>query len=133
MQRLQSADVLVFPSVRDFGGGVVFEALSLGVVPVVADFGGPGDVVHSEVGYKVRLTNEADVVSQIERVLRELAQDRDLLERLQQQAVSYSRDYLSWDAKAQALTSIMHWALRQGPKPILPPPKIFRFESASSS
>ena len=133
MQRLQSADVLVFPSVRDFGGGVVFEALSLGVVPVVADFGGPGDVVHSEVGYKVRLTNEADVVSQIERVLRELAQDRDLLERLQQQAVSYSREYLSWDAKAQALTSIMHWALRQGPKPILPPPKIFRFESASSS
>jgi len=132
LQRLRSADVLVFPSVHDFGGGVVFEALSVGVVPVVADFGGPGDIVHPDVGYKVHLTNEADVVSQIERVLRNLAQDLELLERLQQQGVSYAREYLSWDAKAQALTSIMHWALRQGPKPNLPPPKM-RLETASSS
>lgn len=133
MKRLQAADVLVFPSVRDFGAGVVFEALSLGVVPVVADFGGPGDIVHPEVGYKVRLTNEEDVVSQIESVLRNLAEDRDLLERLQQQAVSYAREYLSWEAKAQVLTSIMHWALQQGPKPNLPPPKMLRLETARSS
>jgi glycosyltransferase involved in cell wall biosynthesis len=131
MQRLQSADVLVFPSVRDFGGGVVFEALSLGVVPVVADFGGPGDIVRPEVGYKVSLTNEADVVAQIEKILRGLAQDRDLLERLRQQAVSYAREHLSWDAKSQALTSIMHWALRQGPKPDLLPPKMLRQEGSS--
>ena len=133
MQRLRAADVLVFPSIRDFGGGVVFEALSLGVVPVVADFGGPGDVVHPEVGYKVRLTNEVDVVSQIEEVLRDLVQDRDLLERLRQQAISYAREYLSWDAKAQALTSIMHWALRQGPKPNLPPPKVLHLKTANLS
>src|SRR5262249_15283595 len=82
MHRLQSADVLVFPSVHDFGGGVVFEALSMGVVPVVADFGGPGDIVHAEVGCKVSLTNEADVASQIEEILRSLALDRNRLDRL---------------------------------------------------
>jgi glycosyltransferase involved in cell wall biosynthesis len=130
MHRLRSADVLVFPSVHDFGGGVVFEALSLGVVPVVADFGGPGDIVHPGVGCKVHLTNEADVVSQIEEILRGLAQDRDRLERLRQQAVSYAREYLSWDAKAHALTSIMYWVLRQGPKPDLPPPTILHLEGA---
>jgi glycosyltransferase involved in cell wall biosynthesis len=138
LRRLRSADVLVFPSLHDFGGGVVFEALSLGVVPVVVDFGGPGDIVHPDVGYKVRLTNEDDVVSQIEEVLRLLAQDRDLLERLQQQAVAYAREYLSWDAKAQALTSIMHWVLRQGPKPDLLPRKYYveryrRFSSKGGS
>jgi glycosyltransferase involved in cell wall biosynthesis len=126
MQALRSADVLLFPSVRDFGGGVVFEALAQGVVPVVADFGGPGDIVCPDVGYKVRLTNEADVVSQIEKVLRQLAQEQDLLERLQQEAVSYAREYLSWDSKARSLTSIMRWALRQGPKPDLPPPKVLQ-------
>lgn len=131
MDRLRSADVLVFPSVHDFGGGVVFEALSLGVVPVVADFGGPGDIVHPGVGCKVSLTNEADVVSQIEGVLRGLAQDRDRLDQLQQQAVSYARDYLSWDAKAQALTSVMQWALGKGPKPDFPPPKTLHLTAAS--
>ena len=131
--QLRSADVLVFPSVHDFGGGVVFEALSLGVVPVVVDFGGPGDIVHPEVGYKISLTNEADVVSRIEEILRDLEQDRDLLERLQQQAVSYARESLSWEAKAQTLTSIMYWAVRQGPRPNLPPRMMSRLESTSSS
>lgn len=124
LKRLRSADVMVFPSVRDFGAGVVFEALATGAVPVVADFGGPGDIVHAEVGYKVPLTNENDVVSQMEKVLALLAQDRDLLNRLRQQGVSYARERLTWDAKAQSTTLVLNWVLRRGPKPNLPPPKL---------
>ena len=131
MQRLQSADVLVFPSVREFGGAVVFEALAVGAVPVVADFGGPGDIVYPEVGYKVPLTNEGDVVSQMERILAGLAHDRDLLERLRQQGASFARECLSWDAKAQVVTRIMHWAMGQGPKPDLPPPKVLAADVGS--
>ena len=82
LKRLRFADVLVFPSVRDFGAGVVFEALATGAVPVVADFGGPGDIVHPEVGYKVPLTNESEFVSQMEAILTELAGNRELLNRL---------------------------------------------------
>jgi glycosyltransferase involved in cell wall biosynthesis len=131
MERLRSADVLVFPSIRDFGGGVVFEALALGAVPVVVDFGGPGDIVRPEVGYKVALTNETEVVSQMEKILRRLAEDRDHLEDLRRQGVSYARERLSWDAKAQTLTAIMRWALGRGPKPNLPPPKTLHLERGS--
>ena len=123
MQRLRSADVMVFPSVREFGGGVVFEALAVGAVPLVADFGGPGDIVHPEVGCKVSLTNESDVVSQLEGLLGELVHDKDLLERLRHQGMSYARECLTWEAKAQSVTRIMNWAVGRGPKPTLPPPK----------
>ena len=123
LKRLRSADVLVFPSVRDFGAGVVFEALANGAVPVVADFGGPGDVVHPEIGYKVPLTNESDVVSGMEKILADLAGNRDLLNVLRQQGMSYAREHLTWDAKAHAVTRVLRWVLRQGPKPDLPPPK----------
>src|SRR5882724_10392767 len=121
IQRLGAADVLVFPSVREFGGGAVFEALAMGVVPVVADFGGPGDIVHPEVGFKVRLTNENDVVLQIEKVLAKLADDRELLEQLSQQDMRYARECLTWDRKARIMTQILTWAVGQGPKPDLPP------------
>jgi glycosyltransferase involved in cell wall biosynthesis len=128
MERMRSAEVLVFPSVREFGGAVILEALATGVVPVVVDFGGPGDVVRPEIGFKVPLTNENDVVGQIEKILARLAQDRDLLNRLRQQAMSYAREKLTWDAKALTITAILDWALRRGPKPDLPPPKMLRAE-----
>ena len=104
-QRLRSADVMVFPSVRDFGAGVVFEALAIGAVPVVADFGGPGDIVHPEVGYKVPLTNESDVVSQMEKILTALARKSGAFcIACEQQGMSYARERLTWDAKAQIIT-----------------------------
>jgi glycosyltransferase involved in cell wall biosynthesis len=124
LNRLRSADVMVFPSVRDFGAGVVFEALATGAVPVVADFGGPGDIVNPEVGYKVPLTNESEFVSQMEKILSDLAGNRDLLNRLRQQGMSYARERLTWDAKAQSTTQVLNWAVQRGPKPNLPPPKV---------
>ncbi len=123
LRRLRSADVMLFPSIRDNGAGVIFEALATGAVPVVADFGGPGDIVHPEVGYKVALTTESDMVSEIEKILTDLAGNRDHLNRLRQQGMSYARERLTWDAKAQAVTRVLHWVVRRGPKPDLPPPK----------
>ena len=123
IQRLGAADVLVFPSVHEFGGGVVFEALAMGAVPVVVDFGGPGDIVNPKVGFKVPLTNEDDVVLQIEKVLAKLAHDPGLLEQLRQQGMCYARECLSWDGKAQLMTQILTWVVQQGPKPDLQPPK----------
>ena len=111
-----------FQLVRDNGAGVVFEALACGAVPVVADFGGPGDIVHPEVGYKVPLTNEDDVVAHIEKALDELVRDRSLLERLRQQGMTYARERLTWDAKAQDTTRVLEWVLQRGPKPDLIPP-----------
>jgi glycosyltransferase involved in cell wall biosynthesis len=124
LMRLRSADVMVFPSVRDFGANVVFEALATGAVPVVADFGGPGDIVHPEVGFKVPLTNESDFVAQMEKVLTELAQNPDRLKRLRRQGMAYAREHLTWDAKAQDTTKVLQWVVRRGPKPDFLPPKM---------
>jgi len=124
LNRLRSADVLVFPSVRDFGAGVVFEALASGAVPVVADFGGPGDIVHPGVGYKVPLTNQNEFVTEMEEILMQLAHDRERIEQLRRRGMAYVRESLTWDAKAKATTRILNWAVKRGPKPDLPPPKL---------
>jgi len=128
MQRLHEADVMMYPSVREFGGAVVVEALAAGAVPVVADFGGPGDTVRSDVGFKVPLTNEAAVVSQLEGALDRLIRDRGLLERLRTQGMAYARDCFSWDAKAQEVTQVLDWVAHRGPKPNLPPPKLLNID-----
>jgi len=85
------------------------------------------------VGYKVPLTNENDVVAKMEKILAELAGNPRLLERLRQQGVSYARERLTWDAKAQSTTQVLNWAVRRGPKPDLPPPKLLHLERAGWS
>jgi len=123
LKQLRSADVFVFPSLRDNGAGVVFEALASGAVPVVVDFGGPGDIVYADVGCKAPMTNESDIVVHLEKALTELAHNRDYLVRLRRQGMIYARERLTWDAKAQDTTRVLQWVLRQGPKPDLLPPK----------
>lgn len=130
MHVLQQADVMIFPSIREFGGGVVFEALALGVVPVVVDYGGPGDIIHSKVGYKVALTNEHDMIAQIEKILFNLTQDRTLLAQLQEQGMQYAKQCLSWDGKARIVSEILCWVVGRSSKPNLPPPKILPSETA---
>ncbi len=130
LSRLQSADVLVFPSVRDFGGGVVFEALAGGTVPIVVDFGGPGDIVLPQIGYKVPLTNEADMVMRMQEILIDLAANRDLLSGLRREGMSYAKERLTWDAKAQSTTQVLNWAIGQGLKPDLVPPKFLHVQAA---
>ena len=100
---------------------------------MVADFGGPGDNVHPDVGFKVSLSTESDVVSQIENILRRLAHDRGLLEGLRQRGMSYARERLTWDAKAESTTRVLNWAVGRGAKPDLPPPKMLHPNFASRS
>jgi glycosyltransferase involved in cell wall biosynthesis len=122
LRQLQKADVMVFPSLREIGGGVVFEALTLGTVPVVADFGGPGDVVNPEVGYKIPMSNEDDMILEIASILRTLAQDRNQLNSLSERGMAYVREHLTWERKVRVMTDILLWATGRGPKPKLQPP-----------
>jgi glycosyltransferase involved in cell wall biosynthesis len=130
LRRLRSADVMVFPSVRDFGAGVVFEALATGAVPVVADFGGPGDIVHPAVGFKVPLTTESEFVSRMEAILSDLAGNRALLSRLREQGMCYARECLTWEAKAQRTSRVLKWAVGRAPRPDFPPPKMLQLDRA---
>lgn len=130
LNRMRSADVMVFPSLRDNGAGVVFEALASGAVPVVADFGGPGDIVHPKVGYRVPLTNEGEMISEIGKILVDLSENRNLLSRLRQEGMSYARESLTWEAKAQSTTRVLAWAVGRGQKPDLVPPKFLHMEAA---
>jgi glycosyltransferase involved in cell wall biosynthesis len=123
MTQLRQSDVMVFPSLREFGGAVIFEALALGAVPVVADFGGPGDIVTPHIGYKIPLVNEADLISRLTLILTHLAEDRSHLEALRQRGMAYAKEHLTWDGKARTVTQVLRWVTGHAPRPSLPPPE----------
>jgi glycosyltransferase involved in cell wall biosynthesis len=119
LQHFMKADVLVFPSIREFGGGVVFEALATGAVPLVSDYGGPGDIVHGKIGYKIPLSNESAAIDFIHRTLEHLEKDRAHLLELSRNGQLFARESLTWDGKARLTSQILYWVLGQGEKPQL--------------
>ena len=66
---LAGSDVMALPTIREFGGGVVVEAMARGVVPIVMRYGGPSDLVEEGYGISLALKNESDTVQDLERVL----------------------------------------------------------------
>lgn len=132
LKHLRSSDVVVLPAIREGGGGVVFEALASGAIPVILDWGGPGDIVHPEVGFKVLPSNEDAVVSEMDRILNALAADRKLLDHLRQKGMIYARECLTWEAKALSTSQVLNWVVKGGPKPDLPWSKMARIKCADS-
>lgn len=101
-----NSNVLLFPSIREFGGGVVLEAMALGLVPIVVDYAGPGELVDDEVGYKVPIAEPKEIISQLRTLLTELVADPTvLLTKAAAARQRIERDYL-WSAKAARVIKI---------------------------
>jgi glycosyltransferase involved in cell wall biosynthesis len=115
--RLLESDVFGFPSVREFGGAVVLEAMALGLVPVVADYAGPAELVTESTGFRVPMGSRAALIEGTRKVLTQLAHDpsglRDMGARGRQRAL----DHYTWKAKAAQVLEVYRWVRGERDKP----------------
>lgn len=106
-------DVLAFPSIREFGGGVVLEAMALGVVPVVVDYAGPGELVNDETGLKIPIGSRDSIIAGFRETLTRLSKDRSELATLSQNGRDQVQGRFSWSAKARSICEV-YSGLRAG-------------------
>ncbi len=116
-QVLAHCNVLGFPSVREFGGGVVLEAMALGVVPVVVDYAGPAELVTDGTGYRVPLGRRDQIVAHFRAVLSGLVDDSTCLREMGERAVRRVEALFTWRAKARQLEEVYQWVLGRTCKP----------------
>lgn len=103
------SSVFVFPSVRDFGGGAVLEAMALGLAPVVVDYGGPGELVSAERGVAVPLASREAIVARLADILADLASRPERVAALGRAARDFAMSRLTWAAKADTMREIYDW------------------------
>jgi glycosyltransferase involved in cell wall biosynthesis len=115
--RLSRAHLLAFPSIREFGGGVVLEAMAMGVVPMVVDYGGPAELVTDQTGFRVPLGARAEIVARFRLALAEIAADPVRIAGLSEKARRRVRERFTWDAKARQVLDVYGWVLNQRGKP----------------
>ena len=100
---LGAAHVLTFPSIREFGGGVVLEAMALGVAPLVVDYGGPGELVSAQTGYKVPIGTREDIVAALQAEIARILDNPAELQTLSANGRQACRATFTWDTKARKI------------------------------
>lgn len=100
------ANILLFPSIREFGGGVVLEAMSLGVVPVIVDYAGPGELVTPETGLSVPIGSRDQITSDLRVVLENLVAKPEVLPELAKRGREVIKSDFTWAAKSKKIAEI---------------------------
>lgn len=104
--RLARSQILGFPSVREFGGGVVLEAMARGLVPIVVNHGGPGELVPPDAGFALPLLPRPGLVESFRATLTGLVERPGQLRAFSLRAQDHVYRHFTWEAKAQKMLEI---------------------------
>jgi glycosyltransferase involved in cell wall biosynthesis len=104
--KLSVCDFLALPSVREFGGAVVVEAMALGVAPIVADYAGPSEHVDDMTGIRVEFHDKASLVDGMRQAIRKVIGSPEVLDKLGAAARQKVVEKLTWDAKAHQIMAV---------------------------
>lgn len=103
---LKQSHLFTFPSIREFGGGVVLEAMAVGLPPLVVDYAGPGELVTPETGFKVPVGTKAAIIAAMRQQIEAILADPAGLAARSKQAQLRVNALFSWSAKAQQIDKI---------------------------
>jgi glycosyltransferase involved in cell wall biosynthesis len=106
---LAHSDLFAFPSIREFGGAVVLEAMAVGCVPIVMNYGGPGELVTPNTGYLVNMGTRQQIVERFRAILAQLANDPAQVDEKSARSMRRARELFSWDAKARQVAQVYDW------------------------
>ncbi len=115
---MTKSQILLFPSIREFGGGVVLESMALGIVPVVVDYAGPAELVTETAGYKIPLGTRGQIVDRLRSVVRSICNEPRQLRAKSISARERVQKLFTWDVKARQIIEVYAWA--RGTRPDKP-------------
>ena len=115
--RLRRSDVLAFPSIREFGGGVVLEAMALGVVPVVVDYGGPAELTSPSTGHLIPMGTRQSIVLALRDTIDGMASDPSRILQLGERARQRVLKNFTWEVKASQMLEVYEWVLGHRDRP----------------
>ena len=93
-------DLLIQPSLREFGGGAVLEAMACGTVPLIVNYGGPAELVAEGCGIKVPMAARDTLRESLSKAVSQIACNREKFLAMSQNARNHVETNLTWQAKA---------------------------------
>ena len=102
-----NSDIFCFPSIREFGGAVVLEAMANGLPCIVVNNGGIGEYVTEETGFRINPDSREFVVKELTKAIEQLVQNRVLRHSMSLKAIQRAQKFL-WSTKAEEIVKIYY-------------------------
>ena len=115
--KLQQADALVLPSLREGGGAVVLEAMAVGLPVITTNWGGPADYLNSSCGILVEPASQEGFVKGLTDAMLKLAQSPELLHSMGCAGRERVREHFDWERKVDRILEIYQQTMDACPKP----------------
>lgn len=110
-KHLAEADLMTFPSIREFGGAVILEAMAVGVVPMAVSYGGPAELMTDSTAYPVAIGTRDEVIARFRSRLEEAVSDPAGIDARSSAAQERAHRLFTWDAKAAQTREVYRWVL----------------------
>ena len=104
--RLVDSDVFGFPSIREFGGAVVLEAMATGLMPIVVNYGGPGELVDDDTGIRMPLQTRKRMIGSMREALGWAVDHPNQVQSRGRTARRKVLDRFTWAAKARQVRAV---------------------------
>lgn len=121
LEYYRQADIFCFPSVREFGGAVVLEAMACGLPCIVANNGGIGEYVTEETGFKIEPISREYLTQELTEKIKVLVTDEALRSSMSAKAVERAKEF-EWDNKASKIVEIYKQLIAAKKKGLLTQP-----------
>ena len=101
----QKSDIFCFPSIREFGGAVVLEAMACGLPCIVVNNGGIGEYVTEVTGFKIEPISRDYIRDELTQKIQTLVENESLWQSMSAQSIERAKDF-TWPRKAQKIVNI---------------------------
>lgn len=111
---LRQSDALILNSVRECGGAVVLEAMSMGLPVIIADWGGPADYVDPDCGILVAPVPKESFAERLAEAITRLEGNPKLRQKMGTAGAQKVRDQFDWEKKVDRILEIYDDTLQRG-------------------
>ena len=105
---LDNADAFILNSLRECGGAVVLEAMSLGLPVIASDWGGPADYIDCTCGILVSPVPRDTFAERLAEAVLKLAQDRELCKKMGRAGSGKIHAEYDWEKKVNRMVDV-YW------------------------
>ncbi|MEG3929508.1 glycosyltransferase family 4 protein [Microcoleus sp. D3_18a_C4] len=114
--KMQQADAMVFPSLREPGGAVVMEAMAVGLPVIATNWGGPADYLNSTCGILVEPASREGFVKGLTDAMIKLAHSPELRQSMGCAGRERVGQHFDWERKVDRILEIYQQTIDDCPK-----------------